>query len=67
MEFKHTKIVENPCWPNARYQYMVLNITLPFVPPYFGTKKMCAKAQVCAEESSLKYLKEHGYEEETDK
>lgn len=56
MEFIHTKIVEHAC--NSK-KYLVLNVTLPFIPPYIGTLKECKKAQVNAERNTIKYIKDN--------
>lgn len=50
-KFIHTKLEKHPlrdCW-------MVVNVSLPFIPPYFGTKKECESARVFAERNAAKY------------
>lgn len=56
IEFIHTKIV-----PHALNQskFLVLNVSLPFIPPYIGTLKQCQRAQIHAERNAIEYLKNH--------
>lgn len=60
IEFVHTKIV-----PHALNQskFLVLNTTLPFIPPYIGTLKQCQRAQVHAEKNTIEYLKNNPQEQ----
>lgn len=56
IEFKHTKIVPHVL---KKSKFLVLNTSLPFIPPYIGTLKQCQKAQVHAEKNAIEYLKAH--------
>ena len=56
MEYKHNYIEKHP----LRDAYCVHNRTLKFIPPFIGTKKECERAIKFAEESTIKWLKEHG-------
>jgi len=52
MEFKHTEIKKHPlrnCW-------MLWMPDMPYIPPYFGSKKQCEKARVFAEKKADEYL-----------
>lgn len=52
MDYKHTKLERHPlrnCW-------MVVNVTFPWVPPYFGSKRECERARIHAERNAEKLL-----------
>lgn len=52
MDYKHTKLERHPlrdCW-------MVVNVSLPFIPPFFGTKRECEKARIAAEKHAAELL-----------
>ena len=52
MEFIYTKLEKHPlrnCW-------MVFIPKLPFIPPYFGTKKQCETARINAERNAIKHF-----------
>ena len=52
MEYIYTEMKRHPlrdCW-------MVFTPKLPFVPPFFGTKKECEKARKSAEQKAVEYF-----------
>ena len=51
-EFKHVKIERHP----LRDCYAVINITFPFIPPYFGTFRQCCKAAAAADRNAERLL-----------
>lgn len=53
MGYKHNKIEKHP----LRDAYMVINTTLPFIPPFIGTKRECEEAIIAAEKSTEDYIK----------
>lgn len=52
-KFIYTIIKEHPL---DRNKWMVFTPSLPFIPPYIGTKKECIKARENAENSAKKYF-----------
>lgn len=47
-QFKHVRIAEHP----LKNEYMVVNVTFPQIPPYFGTLKQCVHAAEASDKNS---------------